>query len=243
MGHRAFELGMQQRITKIESHTEKLLDLLIGTHTVYAILRPMNVDEELFARFSRENRGAGFDTIRHVLYWNLVLELVKIVADDDCRVPSIHNLRNHLADAQVKASFREKYSAWGSAAKESDLPDEKEFLRRLARGHEEEDSRTFDALYEKAMNESAELLGSTPLAHMKDVRDKVLGHNELKFQNGSYRFIDIQTYGLKYGDEKVLLEKATQVFDDFFALVKRASFEWDRSKAIMERDAKSFWKE
>ena len=63
---------MQQRINKIESHTEKLLDLLIGAHTVYAILRPMNVDEKLVARFSRENRGAGFDTIRHVLYWNLV---------------------------------------------------------------------------------------------------------------------------------------------------------------------------
>lgn len=235
---------MQQRITKIESHAEKLLDLLIGAHTVYAVLRPMNVDEELVARFSRQNRGAGFDTIRHVLYWYLVLELVKIVADKDRRVPSIRNLRNHLGDGQVKAFFKKKNCAWGVPGKESSLPEEREFVRQIAKRHEQEDGQKFDALYEKAMKDSAELLGSTLLACMEDVRDELLAHNELKFQkNGSYRFVDIQTYGLKYGDEKMLLENATHVFDDFFALVKRASFEWDRSKAMMERDAISFWKE
>ena len=97
---------MEQRITKIEAHTERLLNLLLGAHTVLAILRPMNIDEELVARLSRENRGAGFGAIRHVLYWNLVQELVKIVADKGDHVPSIHNLRKHLADPPVKAWLR-----------------------------------------------------------------------------------------------------------------------------------------
>ena len=55
---------MDQRITKIEAHTEQLCNLLLGAHTVFAILRPMNIDDELVARLSRENRGAGFETIR-----------------------------------------------------------------------------------------------------------------------------------------------------------------------------------
>jgi AbiU2 len=234
---------MEQRIAKIEAHTEQLRHLLIGAHTVLAILRPMNIDEELVARLSRQNRGAGFGTIRHVQYWNLVQELVKIVADDDCRVPSIHNLRRHLEDVRIKSAFQKKCSAWGSPAKESDTPEVKEFWKLRDLQHEQEGRQMFDALYDKAMKESAELLNSTALASMKKIRDKHLAHNELKFQNGSYRFIDIQSYGLKYGDEKVLLEKARQVFDDFSALVNRASFEWDRFKATTERDAKLFWEE
>jgi hypothetical protein len=234
---------MEQQIAKIEAHTEKLLNLLLGVHTVLAILRPMNIDEKLVARFSRKNKGAGFGTIRHVLYWNVVQELVKIVADDDRRVPSIHNLRGHLEDERVKAAFRKKYSSWGLPAKGSKATTMKESWRGMALLREQESKQMFDLLYEKAMKESAELLNSSALANMKEVRDKLLAHNELKYQNGSYRFIDIQRYGLKYGDERVILEMATRVFDDFFALVKRASFEWDRSKAMMERDAKSFWRD
>ena len=220
-----------------------LLDLFIGTHTVYAILRPMNVDEKLVARISRENRGAGFDTIRHVLYWNLIQELVKIVADDDCRVPSIHNLRRQFEDGGVKAVFQKKYSAWGSNTKESDPSDTKEFWKCKSLEHEQSRENEFDSLYDKAMNESAELLSSAALSGMKTVRDKLLAHNELKLQNGSYQFVDIRSFGLKYGDERALLEKATDIFNSFFALISRASFDWDRSKSMMEREAKLFWKE
>jgi hypothetical protein len=177
------------------------------------------------------------------LYWNLVQELVKIVADDDRRVPSIRNLRRHLEDRQVKAAFQTKYSAWGSPAKKSDAPDVRQFWEHRALRREQEGKQTFDLLYDKAMKESTDLLNSHALAGMKEVRDKLLAHNELKPQNGSYQFIDIKNYGLKYGDERVLLEMATRVFDDFFALVKGAPFEWDRSKDLMEHDAKLFWRE
>jgi hypothetical protein len=234
---------MEQRIAKIEAHTEKLLNLLLGAHTVLAILRPMNTDEILIARLSRENRGAGFGTIRHVLYWSLVQELVKIVADADCRVPSIHNLRKHLTDPQVKARLEDKYSVWASSAKESDSPHTKEFWKQRNGRSELERRESFNSTYKRTMQESAELLNSSALAGMKEVRDKLLAHNELKLQSGSYRFIDIRSYGLKYGDEKVLLEKATQVFDSFFTLVKHSSFDWDHSKAMMEHDAGLFWRE
>ena len=93
------------------------------------------------------------------------------------------------------------------------------------------------------MKDSAELLNSTALSNLKNVRDKLLAHNELKFQNGNYQFIDIQSSGLKYGDERVLLEKASGVFADFFVLIKQTSVDWDDCKAIVERDAKEFWKE
>lgn len=181
--------------------------------------------------------------IRHVLYWSFVQELVKIVADENCRVPSIHNLRDHLADRQVKTALQKKYSAWGFPAKEADTPDANEFWKSIEMQHELDGQRAFELLYDKAMKDSEELLKSAALASMKEVRDKLLAHNELKFQDGSYRFIDIQSYGLKYGDERVLLEKASRVFDGFFALVSRATFEWDCFNAMIELDAKQFWKE
>ena len=234
---------MEQRITKIEAHTENLLNLFLGAHTVLAILRPMNIDQELVSRFSRENRSAGFDAIRHVLYWNLIQELVKIVADKSDHAPSIHNLRTHLAVPEIKARLEDKYSVWASPGKESDPPDVKEFWKHRNEQSELERREVFNSTYKRAMKESAELLDSTALAGMKEVRNKLLAHNELKLQNGCYRFIDIQGYGLKYGDEKVLLEEATRVFDSFFVLVNHASFEWDRSKEGMEQDAKLFWRE
>jgi hypothetical protein len=110
---------MQRRIAKLDVHIRKCFDLLMAAHAQYAILHPMMSDQNLLDRIGRENKNTGFDTIRFALYWNLVQELVKIVADEADRVPSIYNFRRHFEDAQVKSLLKEKFSMWPSSAKDS----------------------------------------------------------------------------------------------------------------------------
>ena len=234
---------MKQRIAKLDGHIRKCFDLLMAAHAQYAILRPMMNDQRLLDRIGRANKNTGFDTIRFALYWSLVQELVKIVADEDCRVPSIYNFRRHFEDPQVKVALKEKFSAWPSSAEDS-YPDEvKKFLRQSDEEDEKKRRQLFDSLYEKVLKESAELLNSSALKGMKTIRDKLLGHNELKFQAGTYRFVEPKDYRLKYGDEKVVLEKATLVFDDFFVLATQIYADWNEFKTMTKRDAEQFWKE
>jgi hypothetical protein len=141
------------------------------------------------------------------------------VADHDCRVPSILNFRKHFADKGVKEFLKEKFSVWPSSAKDS-YPDElKKFWKQTDLQDENDRRQLFDSRYDKVMKESEELLNCSALASMKNIRDKILAHNELKFSGGSYRFVEPKDYGLKYGDERVVLEKTTLVFDDFFQLM------------------------
>lgn len=228
---------------KLDSHIRKCFDLFLVAHTQYAILRPMMSNQKLLDRIGRENKNAGFDTIRFALYWNVIEELVKIVADEDCRVPSIYNFRRHFEDPRVKAALKEQFSLRPSSPKDS-YPDElKKFLRQSDEEDEKQRRQLFDSLYDKVMKESAELLNSSALQGMKTIRDKLLGHNELKFQAGTYRFVEPKDYGLKYGDERVVLEKATLVFDGFFVLATQIHVDWNEFKALTEHDAAQFWKE
>ncbi|MGA2854383.1 MAG: hypothetical protein ABSE90_09680 [Verrucomicrobiota bacterium] len=233
----------KERIAKLDAHVRKCFDLLLVAHKQYANLRPMMGDQKLLDRIGRENKNRGFDTIRFTLYWNLVQELVKIVADDDGRVPSIHNFRKHFEDGQVKGFLKEKFSVWPSLVKDTYHGELKKVLKQSDKQDENERRQLFDSRYDKVMKESEELLNSPALASMKDIRDKILAHNELNLLSGSYRFVEPKDFGLKYGDERVVLEKATLVFDDFFVLVTQIYFDWNEFKAITNRDADEFWKE
>jgi hypothetical protein len=158
---------MKQRIAKLDGHIRKCFDLLLVAHTQYAILRPMMSDQKLLDRIDHENKNAGFDTIRFALYWNVVQELVKIVADEDCRVPSIYNFRKHFEDPQVKTFLKEKFSVWPSSAKDSYSDEFKKFLMQSDEKDENARRDLFDLLYDKVMKESAELLNSQTLLGMK----------------------------------------------------------------------------
>ena len=128
---------LKQQIAKLDAHVRKCFDLLLVAHTHYAILRPMLGNKKLLDRIGRENKNAGFDTIRFTLYWNLVQDLVKIVADKGDDVPSIHNFRKHFADTQVKEFLRVKFSVWPSFVKDS-FPDE---LKNIGKQTDERDPR------------------------------------------------------------------------------------------------------
>jgi len=233
----------KEQAAKLDGHIRKCFDLLLGAHTKYAILRPMLDNQKLLDRIGRENKIAGFDTIRFTLYWNLVQELVKIVADDDCRVPSIYKFRKYFEDVKIKEFLKKKFSERPSSAKDSYSDERKKFWKQIDEQDEEERKQLFDLRYGRVMKESEELLNSKALANMAGIRDKILAHNELKFSDGSYRFVEPKDFGLKYGDEKIVLEKTTKVFDDFHFLVTRIQVDWNGLKAITEHDADEFWKE
>jgi len=235
---------IQQRIVKLDGHIRKCFDLLVVAHTQHAILQPMLGNQKLLDKIGREGKVRGFDSIRFTLYWSLVQSLVNIVADDDCRVPSILNFRKHFADAQVKELLKENFSVWPSSITKDSYADElKDFLKQTDKQEEDERRQIFDSRYDKVMKQSEELLNSTALVSMKTIRDKIVSHNELKFFGGSYKFVEPNDYGLKYGDEKEILEKGTLVFDDFFALTTQIYVDWNELKTLIECDAKEFWKE
>ena len=231
--------GLKQRIVRLDGHIRKLRGLVMGAHEIYAILRPMMAHKNLLARISFQKRNGGFLTIRHALYWYLILELVKIVADDDKRVPSILLLREILTDKQVKAYLCNEYSRRTLPTKGFEQVGAAEFWGRFKDQNKNKLKSEFESIYCRAMTESEKLLKSDAIANLRTVRDKRLAHNEMKCQNGNYEFIDICILG-KYGDEKIVLQAATRIIGDILAL-RGVSFDWEEFDRATIHDASMFW--
>jgi len=231
---------LEQRIKKIEAHVEHLRDLLIEVHAVAAILASTRRNEELLRRLFADGRIHGFRTIRHSLQWKLALELVKITADVDRRVPSITTLVDHLSDERVKVIFRDRFSKPRVPAND-DCDLSPELLSAVPLKDQNESIEHFLSIHSRMQIRAKELLQSEALRGMKTIRDKWLGHNELIFDETGYHFLDVSGQGFRPRDEETVLNQATAIFDDINTIVRNASFDWAQCRERFDRDAKAFW--
>jgi hypothetical protein len=66
-------------------------------------------------------------------------------------------------------------------------------------------------------------------------------HNETRAVPTGYTLFSIKELGLKYGQEKLLLEGARVVLADLNAVVRDAAFDWEGSFAIETKQVSDFW--
>ena len=226
------------KIAKLDGEVESLLTLLLRAYGQFLFFRPMMVNEKLIQRMSLQKKGVGFRQLRDWLYWGFVQQIVNLCLDPDDRTPSIRKLRRELEDEGVLKTLKEKYSRRA--------PPKIEGLDQgvIDQLHEQEESELrleFDKTYRDFRSSSAELLSSQALAGYKTIRDKLIAHNELCKLDDGYAFFDIKVLGLKYGQERQVLEATKAIFDDLYGLIRNASFSWNSFFEQQTRDVCKFW--
>jgi len=226
----------KERIAKLEGQVNSLLELLIRAYAKFLFWRPMMVNESLNQTISSEERGACFKQLRNWLYWDFILELVKICDDSDERTPSIRQLKEALADTETLQDLKQKYS------RRAPLKGMDEQTAQYLQKQEEAELRSeFDEVYRRFQTSSDEIMSSSALSGYQTIRDKLIAHNELRKTDEGYVFFDIKTLYLKWGHERKLLEMARTIIDDLNLLVRNASFHWESFFGLETKDVCSYW--
>jgi len=198
----------KEEILQLEAEVESLLTLTIRAHERFLFLRPMMVNQRLNERIASEEKGITFSQLRNWLYWGFVQELVKICSDKDERTPCISKMSKKLEAPETVQALEDKYSA-------STLQPEAELRSEFRR------------LYESFQDGANQMLFSNAAEGYKVVRHKLIAHNELRESGSGYSFFDLKELGLKYGDERQLLDTVRGLVDQLNLLVLRTDFSWD----------------
>jgi len=232
---------IEQQLTKLRGHMDRLFDLAIGAWERAKLLEPMMRDDELNKRIGRERKGAAFSRLRIFLYWDLINEIVKLTSDDSERCPSIRNIVAMLKRPGIREELRAIYSKpitpafiGGDVLSAADR-------EMILNGDRLELEREFDNLFQRTVDATELLLSSSTVVAYQVVRDKLIAHNEVMHVPPKYEPVDISKFGLKFGEERKVLKQATEIVDNLYSLILRTSFDWDRSWIIFENESRKLW--
>lgn len=228
----------KEGIKKLESQVYSLLTLFMRAYSQYLFQRPMMVNTNLISRMGMKGKRRGFEHLRNQLYWNLIQEIVKICDDSDERTPCIKKITSKLENKNTLKILEDIYSNQAYPRVEGE---DYATWEKLQRKYQDEWRDKFKKTYDRMEKNAEELLSSGILSGYNTVRNKVLAHNELRLVDGSYELFDISLLKLKFGQEKIILEKAKDIIDDLNALVRGASFSWDSFIDTETRTVCEFW--
>ena len=227
-----------EKMTKLKAQVESLQNLLIRAYAKFLFFRPMMANDSLNERISAEGKHVGFEQLRNWLYWDFIQELVKLCDDADRRTPSIRLMKDALAEPELVAFLKEKYSRRTWPPMEGE---DSEIVRLLQTREKEELQLSFDHTYRRFQDLSAQLLSSPALIGYITIRDKLIAHNELRKTDDGYTFFDLKVLKLKYGQERQTLELAREIADDLDSIVRNSSFSWDSFFEQETEDVCKFW--
>ncbi|HBA82653.1 MAG TPA: hypothetical protein DCZ95_01040 [Verrucomicrobia bacterium] len=228
----------RDRLKKIENHVKSLQELLVRAYSQFLFVRPMLANHTLLKRIAIEQKTAGFERLRDILYLNLILELVKICDDKDDRTPSIRTIMQALRDPVMLQVLEDKYARQmlPQTCKAGDL-----IWKVYGRDAEEAGKCKFAVLRERLFKTADEIVSSAALQGYARIRDKLIAHNELRKSGLGYEFFNIRALKLKFGQERILIEKVKAVVDDLNSIVRNACFAWDSLFEMEIRDVCKFW--
>lgn len=221
---------VKDQLRKMKGHLEVLQTLFLNVYGSYMFLRPLFADKELVRRLSRGPKAPGFSQLLDTLYWHFILDLVKIwrhpdhQQEKDRSCPNLLNITAKLNDEQIVSLLQEFYLL--ADRFDDPIEREKEFVQRCQR------IRRITAQMCKT---------NSLLARYATIRDKLIAHNEAHVESTGYSLFPIKQLGLKYGQEKLLLESARVVIDDLNAVVLDKSFSWDDFFSLESRHVADFW--
>lgn len=232
--------SVQVRARRMAARVDELVGFLLHAYSLAMFLRPMRRNLELIGRFGPPKR-AGFEQLRATLYWNLVLEIMKLIADADWQgrtasVPVV--MRQLRRDRELRTYLLRLYSR-------ARLPrvkgESREQWQRLCRRERAEFRKNFWTTYARLRANVTALKRNAVFRAFKKVRNEKLAHHQVVTPTGQIRRIDLGKLKLKIGDEMVLLEKAREIADDMSSITRRGSFSWDSYLKQEERDVCAYW--
>lgn len=235
-----FPVSSVEFVKRLEGEVEVLFELTCGAYADYLFLRPMLNSKALNWRMERTAKAPSFKRLRMLLYWNLILELVKITDDRDNRgrATSVRSVCDQLeSNPGLQAFLEERYSQ--STTPYGDRLDPA--LESAIRIEEEREKREeFKSRLDRVLKDKSRACSSPAFCSYKRIRNKRIAHTDLREIEGGFALFDVANEELKFGREREHLEMIMLIVSDLLGIVRRVEFSWESLKQIHSADALAF---
>jgi hypothetical protein len=234
---------VKNQITRLQAHTDHLLNCLLGLKEKYAFLHPMLFDQEVVKVYGNGERYRGFESVKFALFYACAQDLARLALDTDKRTPSIVGIISPLkTDPELLEELCIRYSTWGYVVPETVDSDVRVALEQNIVNETEERRKTFYGMY-NALNLSWDAFNNKSSTNaFKTIRDKLTAHLELHLSaDGVYLTTDISTLGLKWRDLEDGINDAEIIVKLLNDIVRSANFAMENFNEELKKAVCGFW--
>lgn len=234
----------EEHTKKITAFSRSLLESYLILRERYELLEPMLFDQKVIDTNGKGLPARGFNSIKHSLFHLCAQGIATLALDNDDKVPSLRNIHKKLQDGRIRKNLRSNFSDWGPAevVSEGDVtPEMRELFDRCDQDARIKREMQFDQYCIEFEMLWIEFSKTSALKSIKDMRDKVTAHQELKLDSGEYNPVDISKLDIKWGDLRKLLTKMERLVELSSLLARNTSFSWESFDRQIKKSSLNFW--
>lgn len=234
---------MEERIAKLRSHTDHLIDGVLGLAMNSALLAPLIRDSGMAVHMRKGERAAGFLALRHTLFMSCALDIAKFAYDEDKRSPSLAKLMTALkADPTLVARLREDFAAYKLHPRPGGVASPAELAAISARITDER-RMLFDRFLAEAAAEWDVFQSQRYAEGFHTLRDKYIAHLELRpNESGGYAPLALDSLGLQWDDIGDAVTRIAALAKTLSTLIRNADFSMDAALDMYKESGNAFWR-
>lgn len=225
-------------IVDIACHS--FIDLIRKRELVAVALK----DLELRNSYNKSKAGFGFLDVTYILYADLIVETVSIIADQSNDTVSLARIIEQLEKKALHDYFRKEYTRphvfnWSNKfdSESERIKIEKILVKRERRSH----AASFRRIYENLLHDWARLCAMPEYSKLRKTRNKILSHKAIRIENGVVRLFSLKDFDVKYGDCERVIDVAEKLFVRIGTLVRHTDYGHQSAKRIYAGRAREFW--
>lgn len=239
------ESQMEQRYKKAFAVAELAYDSIKEALFQLETMKPLISDPRIIEPLNKTYAAHTLGLLQWTLFGAAAINLCKAVYDADRRSGGLAVLFHMLEDDNLLAAIRAKRTA-PVAKYGRPLGIDPHDWAAIRKAYEEEDRAAaeaeFDATYPELRSSFEALQGNEAGERLRQVRNKVLAHDSLRFCDGSYSAALPENFDLKWGDAEAFAKEASTLATRVFQVLFGHHPAIDEVQEIYREYSEDFWR-
>jgi len=240
-----------KKLTRITSITSIIFTIYIHFIQKYMLFRPLAHDKRLIQSYQTEKTKYSFDLLKHTLFSDCLLQISNICFDKSNKnSPSIENIMLELeGNDHIIEALKILYSNCKIGTLNDDCTvghpytndEQQEKIRRNDEQQEKIRRSDFDEKHLSLKMHWGKLKESHISKKIKDLRNKVVAHRDIKDVNDNFELSIFGDYNITYREFEIFTEKVKEIMILLQALVRQSGFDYGSLDSFIEKNINGFW--
>jgi hypothetical protein len=236
------DLSTTQAVERLQAMTPLIVDRYFELQVRQKILEPMMFDKRLAESIGKSYAANAWNFLVQSLFLDQIRGICALTWDDDTRTYSVRNALRFLSRPDVKEAIRSQETEPSPIVPSRGEPDLSDEFRTAHLSHERQELEArFDQNFEELMEAWRGFGRLAFRKKMQTVRNKVIAHHELVEGEDKYESVNIEEFGLKWGDVGKCLKALAPVVFKLEVACRSHSYAEDQYEEIHEKWAQDLW--
>lgn len=236
-------MSINDRVEKLKSINRKVIDSYFIAEQYWQVLEPLLYEKDVYSTWDGTEGVVAVKVVRMALFTSIMVDLHANIFDKGSKAGSLYNVISGLRDNGVKNAIREKFcTPKGTTILGDHSKEEIEVLQNKFREEDiSEKGSIFDRVYSEVLSEYEALECSDLVSGVKDARDKIFAHSELRTLNGERGFFESSDFGVHFKDARKLLESVESVVFGANLLLTNSSYSMSSFLEHSKKVSSEYW--